>query len=1253
MALCNLITISQCNAIEIRFQRLSLEDKLSGSGIGAIKVISQDPHGFIWVGAEYGLARYDGTEFTRYDANPKSNTALISNYVNDIVFDRDDVMWIASDQGLNRYNPTTDDFTTIQPDRNTNGNNRVAAMAVDNNNNLILARDDGVTVIDASRAKVHHYAIPQYDPVNFISVTDVFIDSDNTIWLGTKGAGAATVDINTGRFRFYRNNSHNPNTIISNYINIISEDQNSTLWFGSYTGGISILRQGASRFERFVDEPDNPHSIGKNTIWDILTDSKGITWVATDHGGLKQYDPAINGFHHILNAPYDLSSLGSNQVRDLFEDRDGDLWVGLFPNGLNFYNRSSEQFQNHTHKPDAPASISHSSVLTLHKDKQGQLWVGTENGLNLFDPVTQHFQHDVNKPNSHNGLRSSTILDIDEDDNGQLWVGTWSGGVHRFDQRTGQFINYSTSSKNPNSISNDFVWSIAKDLSGQLWFGTEGGGLNLYRPETDDFLRFRHNPNDPNTINSDFIWSMMTDTQGFIWIGTTDGLNRFNPQTHQFKRYTQIPGDPTTLTSDRIRSFHEDSRGQIWIGSQDNGLFIYDMVRERFRPLPNNTLLPSQYITGFVEDRNGFIWASSTNGLIKIDPDSLEIQTFDKSHGLVGNNFNREANYLDQTGTIYFGAAEGLTVFQPEALYHQTINYPAVITNFRLFNRPVKINEYDSPIKKAIWLTDKITLTHEHSMFSFDFSALEFRNGGKKEYAYLMEGFDSDWIYLGNDHSATFTNLDPGRYTFKVKAGLDGKWSDDIDQLQINILPPPWRSIWAYILYALILGAIFFLLINTTIKQMQLTSEREINQELKKLNEIKDAFLANTSHELRTPLNGIIGIADALEEYFHESDTYASSHLSLIASSGRRLANLINDILDYSKLANQNLDLHQRPVDMQQITDTVFALLAPLTVNKSIQLRHTFNAQSPLVYADENRLQQILINLVGNAIKYSHQGFVEVGLKTNGANAEIYVQDTGIGIDESQNQAIFEAFNQIQSSNTREYGGTGLGLAITKQLVELHHGRIWLASSTAQGSRFVFSLALSKQQERPDSLSQNRLEANAPVPKSKLVKKATGNQAKETTPSKPRNANDHTILIVDDDAVNRLVLSGILATHEYSILEADSGPRAIAVLAENPQISLIIMDVMMPQMTGFEACKVIREKHPMHELPIVFLTAKKNVDEDLLNCFESGGNDYLTKPIAKNDLLPRIANHLRIRGIIQKLQINLQDDPLPNNPDQR
>lgn len=1226
------------NALEPRFEKLLMESHQSGGDIGAVKHIAQDSTGFIWIAAEYGLIRYDGRRATRYESSARNPHTLASNFVNNIDFDNQGNMWLATENGLHKYNEEQDNFTRYFPDPNSQfGNNRIAWVSA-YDDQLILAQDGHVSVYDKQLNLFKRFYPHPQNGAEFVSFNHIFVDGKNRIWLGTKENGAAIFDIDTGQFRFYTHNKNAPGSIVNNHVTSITEDTKNRLWFATLNGGLSRLDPGDTQFVNYRHNPNSPDILPSNNIWSVYSDSQGRVWIATDHSGLAVFNEETNTFDNFVNQPYNQESISSNHVRTIFEDHLGDIWVGLFPKGINLYSRLADQFTHFKNLPEKQDSLSHSAVLTVSEDSEGLIWVGTEDGLNAFDRKTKSFTRYVKEPGFTYSLKASAVLDVTEDDNGQLWVATWSGGVHRFDKKTQRFYNYSHDANNPQSLNSNIVWSIVKDKSGKLWMGTEGGGLSGFDVKTETFQHFTHDPNKPNTIDSNYIWTMLLDSQGKIWIGTTAGLNIFDPETFQVSNLNDHPD----FKSERIRSLMESSDGRMWIGTQDSGFFIYNPKTNRFKHYAEDTALPSLYVTGFVQDGPNTVWASTTRGLVKINPTTLQMEVYNSEHGLPGENFNREANYIDQQGNIYFGNTDGLTVFKTEQIEKPTLDEKIIFSDLKLLNRPVKVFEQDSPLKKALWKTTELEIPHNYPMFSLEFSYLDYRKNQHLRFAYKLEGFDRHWNDIGRSNNATFTNLNPGNYTLLVKAGTDDDWGNNVASMNISILPPPWKSWWAYCLYALIVGLILYLIINSKAKQVKLASAQKLNEELKGLNEIKDAFLANTSHELRTPLNGIIGISDTLYEYFHDNQ-YAAERLKLISSSGRRLANLINDILDYSKLANKQLELNIQPIDMHKLCNTVHTLLGPLSAEKNIELINSFPCDGTLVEADENRLQQILINLIGNGIKYSESGSVTTGMNIINNTVHIFVEDTGIGISHEQKEKIFEAFNQVQNANNREYGGTGLGLAITQQLVELHDGRIWVEDGK-NGSKFIFSLQKSQQKTAHNKIKQEPLaQSSEKERRDNVVNTAQTEFTKRiNTKEIPRAAEDQSILIVDDDAVNRIVLSGILGLHNYKILEATSGKEAINMLKQHPEIDLIIMDVMMPQMTGYEATEIIRQTHPIYQLPIIFITAKRDVEEDVVRCFSVGGNDFLTKPVSKNELLPRIASHLRVHSVIRQLKFDLE-----------
>ncbi len=1234
---------------DLRFERLFTDAEAAGQGVGAIRAIVQDKLGFIWLGGENGLARYDGVRLKRYLSDPRVGNTLTSSYVRDLVIDADGVMWVATDLGLCRYNATTDDFTAFVQGEAPGyiSHNVVTSLAVDGDNRLYLGTGDGLTVLDPPRQRFSHYA-PQPSPdeeTGVFSVQAVYIDRRNRVWLGTAEQGLALFDPQSQHFQIFQHNPRDPTSVIADSVLSIHEDRRGRLWVGTYGGGLSRMNADGRSFTNYTHSAHDSSSIGASTIWDIYEDSAGDIWFATDPGGLGRYDESADAFVRYRHKPYNRDSISSNAVRTVFEDASGDLWIGAFPSGVNFYNRGISQFRNFTHTPDDANSLSHSAVLAFIEDRQGLVWIGSEGGLDAFDKATQTFTRHNLRPGEAGGLRANAVLSIAEDATEDLWLGTWSGGLHRYNRRTGIFKNYFPDKNKPGSINSGFIWALHRDRDNNLWIGTETGGLNLYDRATDSFTAFVHDPANKQSISGNFVWAILEDRQGYLWVGTTNGLDRLDRRTRTFRRYTEGASDPQVAHQIiRVRALAEDSQGRIWIGTQDNGAFIYDPDKDIYSRIDEKAGLPSPFVSSMVEDGLGNMWLTTGIGVARVALDTLAVTAYRRGHGLVGNNFNRNASLKDRDGHLYFGSAEGFSLLDPGQLTEPVAEFPVWVTDFRIFGRSVSMGAPDSPLQSSILTAPVITLDHTHSMFSFEFAALSYRFSARNHYAYMLEGFDKGWNYTGTDNSATYTNLGPGKYLFKARgANGDGTWSEQIASKRLIINPPPWKTWWAYLIYAAALVSLAAGAWKIKARQMEYTHQRALNNELVRVNEIKDTFLANTSHELRTPLNGIIGIAESLadnplvrahDDLFHR--------LNLIVFSGKRLSSLINDILDYSKLSERQLKIYPRPVDFRQLTEHVFQLLAPLAEAKQIELVNLVDPSMPAVHADENRLQQIMINLVGNGIKYSSAGSVTVACKDRVQFAEVVVADTGTGIPANQFDNVFKAFFQLEGSDSRRHGGTGLGLSVTRQLVELHGGSIRLESEEGAGSKFIFTLHYSpeRQAQPPDTEPNTTLAATGALRKRAVGSKRGPRSALasvddlELSPP-PANAASFTLLIVDDDPVNRMVLSGILQLHNYAVLEAASGAEALQLLASAAGVDLVVLDVMMPEMNGYETCRCIRQTYDLHQLPVIFLTAKK-VDADIARAFAAGGTEILTKPVSKYEILPRVANQLRLLEIVRE-----------------
>ena len=730
-------------------------------------------------------------------------------------------------------------------------------------------------------------------------------------------------------------------------------------------------------------------------------------------------------------------------------------------------------------------------------------------------------------------------------------------------------------------------------LNQQIWSRIETGGLNVYSRKTKSNKRFLKVLENPNSLSNDDIRVIFKDSKENVWIGTANGLNKFIPGSESFERFMQKDG------------------------------------------------LPGKAVHGIMEDGQGNIWLSFyESGIAKFNPDTKVFTSFTTSDGLKTNRFWMRSTLKDKDGTFYFGDDEGLTVFHPDSIRINETIPPVYITKLKLFNKELLPDSSHSILKLPITLTKSIELRHDQNVLTFEYAALNYINANKNQYAYQLEGFDKDWQYVGNKREATYTNLSPGEYTFRVKGSNNNSvWNEEGAALQITVLPPWHQTWWARTLFGIVLLGGLASLYRWRTKthrekiaqqQLALQKEQEVNQQLQKIDQLKDQFLANTSHELRTPLHGIIGLSESM--ITETADPNHKENLSMIISSGKRLGNLVNDILDFSKLKNFDIQLSQKPIGLHALVDVVMKNNIPLIKGKDVDLVNNVEVDLPAVFADENRLQQVLYNLLGNAIKFTERGKIIIASEQKKEMIEVSVTDSGIGIPENKRDAIFQEFEQGDGSISREFTGTGLGLSISKRLVELHGGKMWVRSKVGEGSTFFFTLPIST--EKATTLS-----VVTPDNSRLNVAKTTTNL---TTVEKNVNANAIRILVVDDEPINQQVLKNHLATKGFQITQAMNGDEAIKAILENDAYDLVLLDVMMPRMSGFEVCQKIREQYLMSELPVIMVTAKDQL-QDIVQGLSLGANDYLPKPFQKEELLARVKTQLdlhRIFGVADRFVPN-------------
>lgn len=784
-------------------------EEAAAKRLGGINDIVQDQQGFIWFAGEAGLGRFDGHQLRLFPADTDSPYTLNSNYIRSLVVDHYGVLWVATEAGLCRYRVAGEDF-----DCRLLGTGAPEPLLRESVNSLALAPDNtlyaggvaGLFEIAPNRQKVQAIAPPEgLEPATGrLSIISLALDEQNVLWVATTHSGLVAYELQSGTNGIKRMVTSPLWGTTGNKIKTLHVDQQNHLWVGTYGAGAFVLDPTRSGFSAYRAGASS--GLSSNVIWDITQDSRGNVWLAVDQGGLVRFNQKEQRFEAQRANLADPSSLQSDQVRSIYEDRNGDLWLGLFPLGINFFNRTTSEIYNFRHDPANPRSLSHSSVLSLHQCEQGRVWVGTEDGLNLFDPAKGEFERvSAGAP----GLPARAVLSIEQFDADTLWLGTWSGGVASFAIDTGTFTPIDTTpAETPHASNSLFIWDILRDDEGDMWLATEFNGANHFDVDSGQFTYHRATSNDPHTLADNFVWSVLQTHSGDYLFATQGGLSRYGREGIGFTQFLIQSPVARDQRSRRILSIYQDSRGLLWVGTQDRGIFVYSETGEFQRHLGLLEGMPSLQVSGFIEDDAGDVWAGTINGLARINPEQWHLSVVSSDNGLVGNNFNRNAFLKDASGRLYFGGADGMSIFHPAKLEQDRLDFDVLVTGVRIHNEPVSVGSSGAPIDRAPTLGPVVMLDHRDSMVSFEFSALNFRKASVMAYAYRLEGFDQQWHYIGENYSATYTNLPPGDYQFKVKATAgNGVWQESAP-LKVTMRAAPWLSVWALLVYGLTLVAL-------------------------------------------------------------------------------------------------------------------------------------------------------------------------------------------------------------------------------------------------------------------------------------------------------------------------------------------------------------------------------------------------------------------------------------------------------------
>jgi signal transduction histidine kinase/CheY-like chemotaxis protein/ligand-binding sensor domain-containing protein len=789
-------------------QQLHFDHLGTAGGLSELNTncILQDSRGFIWIGTADGLNRYDGYKFKIFRNDTKDPESIGNNYIQDLTEDKDGNIWVATmGGGLNKFDRKTNRFHRyLHNEKNGNSisSDFITKVVIEAPGKIWVAtQGGGLNLFDPKTGNWIHYLNNRNDPK---SITDNKIrtickDRKNNIWIGTLDNGLCLFDRKNNNFINFKHLENVKESLSGNKISAIFEDSRHNLWIGTQEAGLNLYNSVTGTFRHFVNNQGNSNSLVHNCVQSIAEDDNHNLWIGTENGGISIYNFSWDQFVSYSHDDVDGSSLSGNSVDVILRDRTGNMWLGIFAGGVNLYKKNKSGFVHYKHN-SLPSSLSNDFVLGIFEDDNYNIWVGTDGGgLNMFNLKSGKFTVYKHQDSNKNSISGDNILDIKEDDKKNLWIGTWGNGVSVMNPQTRAFISFKHNPNDPSSLSGDNIYAITQTPDKKMWLGTFGDGLNLYQPKSNSFIHYEYNPNDPKSISSDRINSLLSDSKGNLWIGTNDeGFNLFDSKTNSFIRF-EHDDKRNSLSNNTVLDLYEDHTGNIWICTL-GGLNLFDPATLHFTIFKTKDGLPNDYTQSILEDDKGQLWISTNNGISMYDPKTKKFRNFTTEDGLQADAFKAHSALKSRTGALYFGGVNGFNSFFPNQISQVPYNPTLVLTNFQIFNKIVQIakNSNDSsPLKQDISEAKSITLSHDQSVISFEYASLDYLSPNKKKYAYLLEGFDQNWNYVEDKNIAVYTNISPGNYVFKVKSqNSEGKWSPNILNLNVTVVPPFWLTWW-------------------------------------------------------------------------------------------------------------------------------------------------------------------------------------------------------------------------------------------------------------------------------------------------------------------------------------------------------------------------------------------------------------------------------------------------------------------------
>ncbi|WP_437921829.1 two-component regulator propeller domain-containing protein [Sphingobacterium sp. LRF_L2] len=1203
-----LFLLSQVHA-QNTVEYLGIEQGLSND---YITDIYQDNDGFMWFGTANGLNRYDGYEFKIFKNVPHDIHSLPDNRVTDIIEDKKGILYISTKVGAAVLHPAHSGFTRLKLQTKKNKLDSIDfsihQFEMDKKGNIFAGSGKaGLLAIRHQENEVIAESIPlllpHQKPTTTYNVSGTCQTPDGKLWIVIHHVGLCYYDSESHTVRLQMAGNFNASSMTAS--------KDGDIWF-STNWGISRYNTTKSSFQYYT----STNGLCQERIVHLYFGKDQKIWACSDGGGIQKINIQTGQIAHL--PLFSGTQLTSNSVFAVYEDRQDRQWIGTLRGGVNLIDPNKGKFQLVKNNSENQKISSRDFVLSIEESENDNLWVGTDGaGLLKWNMPHQRF---INYPLSNsNLLKQAFVTGLIEDKNNFLWIATYDRGILKLNTKTGDIKSYDCFYPQT-SYSNKAVWRLYEDSEERLWASTLNGG-HVYQldKKTDQFI--------PLDIPIYDILSFMEGEQNTLWMGSWAELVYYDISTKKHKIFPI--GTPV-----RFIQHAEDKK--LWIGTEGGGLLLFDTLTGKIIRYTEKEGLPSNTLLNALRDKRGNLWISTYNGLSKFNTDDRSFQNFYKSDGLQSNQFNYNAALTLKNGEMAFGGIRGFNIFNPEDM-HLRSQFPSlVLTQFQIDNKPY--TSYNDYVDYPLSAIDALEIPYDNAILSFSFAALEYSFPDKIRYSYFLEGWDKDWNYVDKQRSAHYSHLKEGTYTLRIRStDANGKWNSVERLIKIRVLPPWWRSLWAYLFYGVALATALYLYIRYVKHRTELlyrlkTSEFERSKE-HELNEKKITFFTHIAHEFRTPLTLIV---NPLKEILYQSEPPEhQTEIQHVYSNARRLLSLVDKLLLFRKADSDFDELRIVKLDFSVLAREVFYCFQQLAHSRHINYTFSNTEEDYSLYGDREKLEICLFNLFHNAIKYTaNQGKVDIVLRLHYGNIILEINDSGNGTHQALDENIFKPFQRDYSSNSQAKEGFGIGLFLVKKFAQAHQGNITFQQNSMGGT--TFSLAI----PRSSSIIKDNL-IFEDVPEHSIfikelmdedtpsdIQKVASEYEHQEVITTPLTTSRDIMLVVDDNDDIRNYISKLFLSN-FDVVQAESGEKALELL-RTLEPSIVISDVVMHQVSGIDLCEKIKKNNKLSHIPVILLTASFSPDVKLKG-IEGGADDYITKPFDKEILTARVNNLIQNR----------------------